>query len=223
MGDSMKYKTIALLVCLSLLSGCSRGSNGTMATLKSKWNKLKAIWGSDEEGMLASEGFYGPLEDEFTALQEEDLQMQFADAAIPQPRDIPGGANSAIPSLDQFKKAFAHLAEIFQNVYFNTDDHVLRRAEYTNVIDRAATYLKKHPKTYVTVTGHCDERGSESYNLALGTRRSNYIRSLLIQRGVSADRIYSVSYGKEQPQDRGHNASSWARNRRCEFKIFEKP
>lgn len=218
----MKRKPITLVLCLVLLSGCSRASD-TIISLKSKWQKIKAIWGDDHEGMLASEGFYGPIDEEFIPLEEEDLQMRFADSAIPQPREIPGAPGSSVPSLNQFKKAFAHLAETFQNVYFNTDDHVLRRAEYTKIVDRAAAYLKKHPNTYVAIGGHCDERGSESYNLALGTRRSNYIRSLLIQRGVNANKIHSISFGKEQPQDKGHNPSSWARNRRCEFKLYEKP
>jgi len=213
-------KRILLLLCtLSLLTGCSH-STGALSALQSRWEKLKTLWGDDTDGMLASEGFYGPIDDEFIPLEEDDLQMQLADAAIPQPRDIPGAGN--IPSLNQFKKAFSDLAGIFQNVYFNTDDHVLRRPEYTQIIDKAVAYMKKHPNVYISVGGHCDERGSEAYNLALGTRRSNYIRSLIVQRGISPNRVHSISYGKEQPSDQGHNPSSWARNRRTEFRIWEK-
>lgn len=210
-----------LLLPLLLMAGCSHTSN-TVSALKSKWEQLKSIWGDDTEGMLASEGFYGPLEAEFIPLEEEDLQMQFAEAAVPQPKAIPGNPGSGIPSLDQFKRVFAELAQIFQNVYFNTDDYVLRKPEHLQTIDRAASYLKKHPGTYISVGGHCDERGSESYNLALGTRRSNYVRSLLVQRGVNPNQIHSISYGKEHPLDLGHNASSWTKNRRVEFKIYEK-
>jgi peptidoglycan-associated lipoprotein len=217
----MKKWTMATLLTLSLLTGCSNNTS-TLTMLKSKWKDLQSLWGEDTDGMLASEGFYGPLEDEFIPLQEDDLKVQFAEAAIPQPKDIPGSPGSGVPSLDQFKQAFADLAQIFQSVYFNTDDHVLRRPEYTQVIDRIATYLKKHPNTYIAVGGHCDERGSESYNLALGTRRANSIRSMLVQRGVHPNKIHSISYGKEHPVDFGHNASAWARNRRTEFKIHEK-
>ncbi|MDN3505614.1 MAG: OmpA family protein [Simkaniaceae bacterium] len=213
-------KRIVLLLCaLSLLTGCSR-STGALSALQSRWEKLKTLWGDDTDGMLASEGFYGPIDDEFIPLEEDDLQMQLAEAAIPQPRDIPGSGN--IPSLNQFKKAFSDLAGIFQNVYFNTDDHVLRRPEYTQIIDKAVAYMKKHPNVYISVGGHCDERGSEAYNLALGTRRSNYIRSLIVQRGISPNRVHSISYGKEHPSDQGHNPSAWARNRRAEFRIWEK-
>ena len=221
MGDKMKNRLLGALLLLGLLTGCSH-NQATIAALRSKWQELKGLWGDDTDGLLASEGFYGPMGDEFIPLEEEDLQIEFTDAAIPQPKDIPGAPGSGLPSLNHFKRAFADLAHIFQNVYFKTDDYVIRRPEYMQVIDRAATYLKKHPKVYVAVGGHCDERGSEAYNLALGTRRSNYIRSLLIQRGVNPNRIHSVSHGKEQPIDLGHNPSSWARNRRAEFRIYEK-
>lgn len=216
----MRY-LFSLLVGLSLLTGCSHNSSA-MSAIRSQWQNLKNLWGDDTEGMLASEGFYGPIEDEFIPLEEDDLQMQFAEAAIPQPREVPGDPDSSIPSLNQFKRAFSDLAKVFQNVYFNTDDHVLRRPEYMKIIDGIAAYMKKHPNVYVSVGGHCDERASEAYNLALGTRRSNYVRTLLIQRGISAERVHSASYGKEQPVDFGHNASAWARNRRAEFKIYEK-
>ncbi|NGX37060.1 MAG: Outer membrane protein P6 [Chlamydiae bacterium] len=217
----MKLKILAALLACVMLASCSRSSEAFSA-LRTKWQELKNLWGDDTDGMLASEGFYGPIEEEFIPLEEDDLQMQFAESAIPQPKEVPGAPGSGIPSLNQFRQAFADLAQIFQNVYFNTDDHVLRRPEYTQVIDQIASYLKKHPNTYVAVGGHCDERASESYNLALGTRRSNYIRSLLVQRGVPPNKIHAISYGKEQPSDLGHNPSSWAHNRRAEFKIFEK-
>lgn len=211
----------ATFFILTLSAGCTHDGDG-FAGLKTKWQQLKAIWGDDNEGMLASEGFYGPLEEDFIPLHEDDLEVQFAEAAIPQPKETPGTPGSGIPSLDNFRVALADLAKIFQNVYFNTDDHILRRPEYIAVIDRAAAYLKKHPNTYISVGGHCDERASEAYNLSLGTRRGNYLRGLLIQRGVDPNKVHSISFGKEQPIDLAHTPSSWARNRRCEFRIWEK-
>lgn len=203
------------LIALSV-SSCSRRRSDASA-LRS--DKSKSLWDSNEG--LASEGFYGPSDDEFIALQESDLNG-YSDGAIPLPRDEPGEPGSGIPSLDQFRVAMADLAKIFQTVYFDTDDYVLRKSEFVAVIDRIASYLKEHPKTYIAVTGNCDERGSESYNLALGTRRANYVRTLLVQRGVDPNHIHPVSYGKEQPADFGHNPSAWAKNRRVEFRIHEK-
>ena len=216
-----KLKTIGTFLTLILVAGCAHEGDN-FAGLKTKWKQLKAIWGEDSEGMLASEGFYGPLEEDFIALHEEDLEVQFAEAAIPQPKETPGTPGSGIPSLDNFRRALSDLAKTFQNVYFNTDDYVIRRPEYLAVIDRMSDYLKKHPRTYISVGGHCDERASESYNLALGTRRSNYLRGLLIQRGVDPNKVHSISHGKEHPVDLDHTPSSWARNRRCEFRIWEK-
>jgi peptidoglycan-associated lipoprotein len=85
-----------------------------------------------------------------------------------------------------------------------------------------ASYMKKNPNVYLLVTGHCDERASAGYNLALGMRRSNYIRSLLVKNGVDLNRIYTVSRGKEEPVSMGHSPEDWKQNRRAEFKIYEK-
>lgn len=216
----MKKLLLLSAICLAFTS-CSRNGN-TLSGLRSKTDKLKSLWGDDGDAMLANAGFRGPNDSDFIPLQESDLQGAFADGAIPLPMDEPGAPGSGIPSLDQFRTAMAGLAKIFQNVYFNTDDYVLRKSEFVAVIDRMAAYLKEHPNTYVAVAGHCDERGSESYNLALGTRRSNYVRTLLAQRGVNPDHIHPVSYGKEQPADMGHSPDAWSKNRRVEFKIFEK-
>lgn len=208
--------SITLLLLLALITGCS--SSNSTGVVKSQSHKLRGIYDG-----CADEGFANAsFEDEFMSLEDQDLHMRFADAAIPQSNEVPGAPGSGIPSLDQFKKAMAGLAQIFQNVHFNTDEYVLRNPNDVLIIDRAAAYLKNNPNTYVALGGHCDERGSESYNLALGTRRANYVRTLLVQRGVNPNQVFSISYGKEQPEAFGHTAQDWAINRRAEFKIFEK-
>lgn len=207
----MKGKMPFSLLLLLITASCSN-SGGPLSALHSKWKLLMG----DQDEMLAKES-------EFVSLENDDLQGKLAEATIPQPKEIPGGPGSGIPSLDQFRKAMAELAQIFQNVYFNTDDYILRRSEYLHIINKIADHMKKNPKMYVSIGGHCDERGSEAYNLALGTRRSNSVRSLLVQRGVDAERIHTISFGKEQPLDIGHSPTSWTRNRRVEFRIYEKP
>ena len=82
--------------------------------------------------------------------------------------------------------------------------------------------MKDNPDLYVFAAGHCDERADEQYNLALGTRRAHFVRNLLIKKGVHANRIYTISFGKEMPVDLGHNEIAWKKNRRVEFKIFDK-
>ncbi len=74
-------------------------------------------------------------------------------------------------------------------------------------------WLKENPKALVVIEGRCDERGTREYNLALGDRRANIVRSYLIANGIKADRIRTISYGKDKPVDDGHDEQAWAKNR----------
>ena len=89
-------------------------------------------------------------------------------------------------------------------------------------LEANATILKKYPTWLVTIEGHCDERGTAEYNLALGERRAVAAKSYLISMGIPAERFRTVSYGKEFPFDPGHDESAWARNRRAHFVITGK-
>ena len=85
-----------------------------------------------------------------------------------------------------------------------------------------AQLLRKYPTWVITVEGHCDERGTAEYNLALGERRAVAVTTYLVSLGVSPDRIRSVSYGKEFPFDPGHDEAAWGKNRRAHFVITSK-
>jgi peptidoglycan-associated lipoprotein len=85
-----------------------------------------------------------------------------------------------------------------------------------------AETLKKYSTWVITVEGHADERGTAEYNLALGERRANAVRNYLLSLGLSADRVKTVSYGKEFPFDPGHDEAAWAKNRRAHFVITAK-
>jgi len=85
-----------------------------------------------------------------------------------------------------------------------------------------AQILKKYPKWAITVEGHCDERGSDEYNLALGDKRAKSAMRYLLTMGVLAERLAVVSYGKEKPADPGHGETAWEKNRRDEFFIIAK-
>jgi len=89
-------------------------------------------------------------------------------------------------------------------------------------LDENATLLKRYPTWAVTIEGHCDERGTAEYNLALGERRAAAARAYLVTLGVSADRLRTVSYGKEFPFDPGHDEGAFAKNRRAHFVITAK-
>ena len=106
-------------------------------------------------------------------------------------------------------------------VYFELDSSDLSAANQ-KVLDEDAALLKRYPGWTVTVEGHCDERGTAEYNLALGERRAMAARAYLVSLGIAADRLRTVSYGKEFPFDPGHDEAAWAKNRRAHFVITAK-
>lgn len=99
-------------------------------------------------------------------------------------------------------------------VFFDTDQSTMRE-DGRQTLNRQAEWLKKYPNYQVTVEGHCDERGTREYNLALGERRANAARQYLVAQGVPASRLNTISYGKERPDPVGSDEASWARNRRA--------
>jgi peptidoglycan-associated lipoprotein len=106
-------------------------------------------------------------------------------------------------------------------VYFGYDSADLS-SEARAALDANAGVLKKYPAWTVTIEGHCDERGTAEYNLALGERRAAAAQSYVVALGVPASRVKTVSYGKEFPFDPGHDEAAWARNRRAHFVITGK-
>jgi peptidoglycan-associated lipoprotein len=95
-------------------------------------------------------------------------------------------------------------------------------SEARGVLDANATALKKYPSWTITIEGHSDERGTAEYNLALGERRAVAARAYLVSLGIPAERLRTVSYGKEFPFDPGHDEESWWKNRRAHFVITAK-
>jgi peptidoglycan-associated lipoprotein len=103
-----------------------------------------------------------------------------------------------------------------EDIHFDFDKYVLK-AEAMMLLDEKAAYLRENRNARVLIEGHCDERGSNEYNLALGDRRANSAANYLIRSGVAADRLTTVSYGEEQPICMQSNESCWSRNRRAHF------
>ena len=101
-------------------------------------------------------------------------------------------------------------------VYFAFDDYTLS-GETQDQLAALANYLKQNSGAVVQVEGHCDERGSIEYNLALGQRRAASVKDYLEQMGVDSNRITTISYGEERPAVEGHNEDAWSKNRRAEF------
>ncbi len=109
---------------------------------------------------------------------------------------------------------------VLEMIHFEFDKYRLL-PEAKAVLERNAEILKTNPAAKVTIEGHCDERGTIEYNLALGEKRANAAEKYLIDLGISPGRISTISYGKERPLDPGSNEGAWAKNRRDEFKIVD--
>ncbi len=105
-----------------------------------------------------------------------------------------------------------------EDIYFAFDQSSLT-SDAQAILQQKAQWLQSRPDVSVTIEGHCDERGTTEYNIALGDRRAESAKSFLMNLGISASRMNTVSYGEERPADPGHNESAWARNRRAHFVI----
>jgi peptidoglycan-associated lipoprotein len=104
-------------------------------------------------------------------------------------------------------------------VLFAYDSAMLSSKEQTK-IEKAGQYLLDHPDRVMHVDGHCDERGSNEYNLSLGEQRAQSVRKFLIDLGIDGARIQTRSFGKEKPLDPAHNEEAWTKNRRGEFVVY---
>lgn len=105
------------------------------------------------------------------------------------------------------------VVNVGDRVFFGYDQYDLS-AESRATIERQAQWLRTYPNVNVIVEGHCDERGTREYNLALGEKRAMAVRNYLIANGVSPNRVQTISYGKERPVVLGSDSTSWAQNRR---------
>jgi peptidoglycan-associated lipoprotein len=106
-------------------------------------------------------------------------------------------------------------------IHFDYDRYFIRD-DAKSILEADANWLRKFSSAKILIEGHCDERGTEEYNLALGEKRAKSAYDYLSSLGISPDRIKIISYGKSQPLDSGHNEISWQKNRRAQFLIIEK-
>jgi peptidoglycan-associated lipoprotein len=105
-----------------------------------------------------------------------------------------------------------------EDIYFLFDSSSIT-SQAQDVLRKKATFLKGRPNVKVTIEGHCDERGTNEYNLALGEARARAAKAFLVDLGIPAARIATISYGEERPLAKGHDEDSWSKNRRAHFVI----
>jgi peptidoglycan-associated lipoprotein len=110
---------------------------------------------------------------------------------------------------------------LLKDILFQFDQYDLSE-EARKILTEDATVLSNHSSLKIQIEGHCDERGSNEYNLALGERRAESAKLYLIKLGVQENRLSTISYGEERPADPGHTEEAWAKNRRCHFVILSR-
>ena len=112
-------------------------------------------------------------------------------------------------------------SRLLKDIRFDFDKYDIRPGD-AEILKENAALLMNYPRVKIQVEGHCDERGTNEYNLALGERRANAAKKYLVSLGVSTDRLSSIRYGEEKTLDAGHNEEAWSKNRRGHFVILSK-
>tara|TARA_A100001388_G_scaffold140996_1_gene104544 strand:+ start:2258 stop:2740 length:483 start_codon:yes stop_codon:yes gene_type:complete len=153
-------------------------------------------------------------------MKNKYLSLLFASFLVISGCETIGGSSSSdSPSYEYGDSRQANLQGYLQNeigdrVYFETDKHNINSAS-AFILESQANWLKSTPGFQIIVEGHCDERGTREYNLALGERRANSVKEFLVSLGVEPGRVTTISYGKERPSAEGSTSESWAENRRA--------
>jgi peptidoglycan-associated lipoprotein len=219
-------------------SGCQRSSddvwNDTKTASRHVGRGVDSLGGKQRSSRQITDGVeFGdgdPIaftkdRSDFNTLGDDQSGLLVGDAeVIPAPRETPGDLGSTIPGIESFKDPALdpQLAPIFEHIHFEYNNALVKGEDNMRIIQNISTYLKSHPNVYVFVEGHCDKRGSSAYNFALGANRANVVRTELIQEGISPDRVFTTSYGKEKPLFEEDGEEFHRLNRRTQFKVYER-
>ena len=159
---------------------------------------------------------FAALKSSVAASRREKVPVEpVAPPAAPKPEAAPSAPPPSAARAGEAEKA---KESPLKDVFFDFDKSVIR-AEAKQSLDENARWLKANPNATIVIEGHCDERGTREYNLALGQRRAKSVQDHLVAAGISARRIKIITYGKERPFALGHDESAWKWNRRAHFVI----
>lgn len=160
-----------------------------------------------------------PMEEEM-AVEDTAAQQAAEDAAARREAEL-----AKMSEAERQRHEAAMMAEearmrafVEENIHFDFDKYDLK-PKAMMILDEKAAFLREHPEVRVLVEGHCDDRGTNEYNLALGDRRANSAKNYLVRSGVADSRITTISYGEEQPLCMEQAESCWWKNRRAQFQV----
>jgi peptidoglycan-associated lipoprotein len=215
--NSVWIGLVAIVLCLSVafLTGCAKKS-----TLKEQAVVTQEQKPAAEAPAVAAPAAAAQADD--AAARERALREQALrdDAAARAAAEKAAKEAAEKAKKEAAAKAAAILKELqIPDIFFDYDKYNLKPLAQATLKDGAPAYLKYRDYKLV-VEGHCDERGTAEYNLALGEKRAMEAAKFLADLGIEKERIKTISYGKEMPLDPGHDEAAWAKNRRAHFVIF---
>jgi peptidoglycan-associated lipoprotein len=149
------------------------------------------------------------------AVQKGSVAAAKDDSYVAPAKEQSPDSSSAIGESESDKMADVVLQE---NIYFDFDKAILT-PESRELLISNGEWLRINPDIEIIIEGHCDERGTNEYNLALGDRRAESVKVFLLDLGINNSRLKTISYGEERPSDSGHTEAAWAKNRRAHFLI----
>lgn len=187
----------------ALLLGCPKKVTKTEETPQPRVNELVGV----------TRPAPPPADSADTAGRRTDEQRT-AQLLASRGEDIPIKESPTIAFVDPSPADRATL----KTIYFDYDKSNIR-PEYQPVLENISKWLAKNAEQQLLIEGHCDERGTDEYNLALGERRALAVRRYLVALGVLSDRLHTISYGEEKPAVSGSDEAAWSKNRRAEFKV----
>jgi peptidoglycan-associated lipoprotein len=212
----MIRKNIAILVfvlCLSLiLTGCPKK---TVVKEEPSLTKEEALRKEEAAKKEAERVAKEMREKEAAKIREEEIKK------AEEARKAREFEKSLVAKKEPGIEGVILESKLLKDIHFDFDKYDIRPGD-AEILKENAALLKKYTNVKIQIEGHCDERGSIEYNLALGERRANNTKQYLITLGISPDRISVISYGKERPLDPGHNEEAWAKNRRAHPIILSK-
>ncbi len=194
--------SVIFILCIGLiLMGCPK------KTVVKDEPSAKAEVAKMEAERVAKEKEMEAKEKEATRLKEEQAKKEFERSLVA--KRTPGIEGEVFES------------SLLKPIFFDYDKYDIRSTD-TEILKGNSAFLKKFPNVKIQIEGHCDERGTNEYNLALGERRANSTKKYLTSLGITTDRVSTISYGEEKPMDPAHNEEAWAKNRRAHFLITAK-
>jgi peptidoglycan-associated lipoprotein len=218
---------VILVFCIGLvLAGCpkkqqltgapSAQSAAELAAEKEKAAKLEAAR-KQEEARTAK-----IREEEAQRKAAEEAQKKAAEEARKRAEaEAKKAAESLVAQKTPGIEGTPYVSGLLKDIYFDFDRYDVRPGD-AEILKQNATAITKNPAWKIQIEGHCDERGTAEYNLALGERRASSVKKYLVTLGIPQGRISTISYGEERPFDQGHTEEAWTKNRRAHFIILSK-